>query len=193
MVDGAPLRHLDVANDPVYGAIEQLPGTVVVSYAGVPVTGPDGAVIGTLCGFDSRRVEVGEHVIGVLTELAGVISARQATTPLSDGCRSAAYPKGWAVGDSRTSSSLTSAMVLADLLADDLDAARRPSGCDRPRRAARLRASITQLEHALAARVIVEQAIGVIAERRGVTPREAFETLRRISRRGGIRGARPRW
>ena len=42
-----------------------------------------------------------------------------------------------------------------------------------------------QLQHALAARVVVEQAIGVLAERLSVTPREAFERLRRLSRSRG--------
>jgi AmiR/NasT family two-component response regulator len=38
------------------------------------------------------------------------------------------------------------------------------------------------LEHALAARVRIEQAIGVLAERWRTTPREAFERLRRVAR-----------
>ena len=188
MVDGAHRTTCDVASDPVYGAVPPLPGTEVVSYVGVPVIGADGEVIGTLCGFDSRRVEIGEHVVGVLTELAGVISARHTTTPTSDTVQIRRTPAGWAVGDITHDASLTSAMVLADLLADDLDPTRRP---ERPAtdldETARLRASISQLEHALAARVTVEQAIGVVAERRGLSPREAFEALRKIARRGGIR------
>jgi hypothetical protein len=79
-------------------------------------------------------------------------------------------------------------MVLADLLADDL----APPG--RPRRADRelgevdeLRLKVDQLEHALASRVIVEQAIGVLAERNRIRPREAFERLRRTARGMGRR------
>jgi GAF domain-containing protein len=39
-----------------------------------------------------------------------------------------------------------------------------------------------QLQHALDSRVLIEQAKGVIAERHGVTPQEAFERLRSYAR-----------
>lgn len=51
----------------------------------------------------------------------------------------------------------------------------------------RLAVTITQLEHALASRVRVEQAIGVLAERHRLRPREAFDLLRRASRSRGAR------
>ena len=51
----------------------------------------------------------------------------------------------------------------------------------------RLRLSVAQLEHALAARVAVEQAIGVLAERQRLAPRAAFERLRRSARSRGRR------
>jgi hypothetical protein len=44
---------------------------------------------------------------------------------------------------------------------------------------------VAQLEHALAARVSTERAIGVLAERHGVNPRDAFESLRRSARSQG--------
>ncbi|MCK9897420.1 GAF and ANTAR domain-containing protein [Frankia sp. AgB32] len=99
---------------------------------------------------------------------------------------------GWVVEgpgpELRPVGDLLSAMVLADLLAEDL----APPG--RPRRAERdlgeveqLRLSVVQLEHALASRVIVEQAIGVLAERHQIRPREAFERLRRTARGMGRR------
>jgi AmiR/NasT family two-component response regulator len=47
--------------------------------------------------------------------------------------------------------------------------------------------SVRQLEHALAARVRIEQAIGVLAERWRSTPREAFERLRKVARSLGRR------
>jgi AmiR/NasT family two-component response regulator len=50
---------------------------------------------------------------------------------------------------------------------------------------ARLRLAVHQLEHALAARVVVEQAIGVLSERAGTSAREAFEQLRRVARSHG--------
>ena len=46
---------------------------------------------------------------------------------------------------------------------------------------------VTQLEHALASRVRVEQAIGVLAERHKVRPREAFDLLRGAARSRGKR------
>jgi hypothetical protein len=80
------------------------------------------------------------------------------------------------------------ALILADLLADETVPGPRP-----PRspgdldEVARLRASVRQLEHALASRVIVEQAIGVLSERWRVAPRDAFEQLRRVTRSHGLR------
>jgi ANTAR domain len=53
--------------------------------------------------------------------------------------------------------------------------------------AARLAVTVTQLEHALASRVRVEQAIGVLAERHRLRPREAFDLLRRAARARGRR------
>jgi hypothetical protein len=53
--------------------------------------------------------------------------------------------------------------------------------------AARLAVTVAQLEHALAARVRVEQAIGVLAERHRVRPRAAFDLLRKASRARGAR------
>jgi ANTAR domain len=55
--------------------------------------------------------------------------------------------------------------------------------------AERLAVTVAQLEHALAARVRVEQAIGVLAERHRLRPREAFDLLRKASRSRGTRVA----
>ena len=55
--------------------------------------------------------------------------------------------------------------------------------------AARLAVTVTQLEHALASRVRVEQAIGVLAERHRLRPREAFDLLRGAARSRGQRVA----
>jgi ANTAR domain len=52
-------------------------------------------------------------------------------------------------------------------------------------RIAALERTVAQLEHALAARVSTERAIGVLAERNGTCPREAFESLRRVARSQG--------
>ena len=51
--------------------------------------------------------------------------------------------------------------------------------------AARLAVTVAQLEHALVARVRVEQAIGVLAERHRLRPRQAFDLLRNVARSRG--------
>jgi transposase-like protein len=101
---------------------------------------------------------------------------------------------------------MVEAMSLADLVAAELGVTPEPGR--QARRAARngagsgpadaapdvdprdeelaaLRRTIGQLEHALAARVSIERAIGVLAERHCTTPREAFEELRRRARSQG--------
>ena len=117
---------------------------------------------------------------------------------------------GWRVGDEEVSD-LTSAMVLADLLAADLPtqampiletaapggaaADGSPGAALSARRAPggeavdpeRLQMTVAQLEHALTARVRVEQAIGVLAERHRLRPRQAFELLRSAARARGKR------
>jgi ANTAR domain len=98
---------------------------------------------------------------------------------------------GWRVGDEEVSD-LTSAMVLADLLAADLPTQAMPTvGAQAdggealdPRK---LEQTVAQLEHALTARVRVEQAIGVLAERHRLRPRQAFELLRSVARAQGRR------
>jgi hypothetical protein len=116
---------------------------------------------------------------------------------------------GWRVGGAEVSD-LTSAMALADLisaeLASDEPAQPEPPGTPAAPTAAaaqagrsgrgkdpaanetsRLRATIGQLEHALTARIRVEQAIGVLAERHRIQPRQAFEQLRNAARSRGRR------
>ena len=111
--------------------------------------------------------------------------------------------EGWRVGSADVPD-LTSAMVLADLLAADLSASESAKAAaksagqglsqpkDQPKEPAaaetsKLRATIGQLEHALMARVRVEQAIGVLAERHRIQPRQAFEQLRAAARSRGRR------
>jgi hypothetical protein len=100
--------------------------------------------------------------------------------------------QGWQVGPEETDD-LTSAMVLADLLAADLGSpaiplaapAGGPSVVTEADEAARLAVTVAQLEHALSARVRVEQAIGVLAERHRLRPRQAFDLLRSVARSRG--------
>jgi hypothetical protein len=117
---------------------------------------------------------------------------------------------GWRVGDDELPD-LTCAMVLADLLAAEMPTeiqpaipaaavappptpppAARPARGDSVRaeldadeEATRLRTTVGQLEHALTARIRIEQAIGVLAERHRIRPRQAFEQLRSAARNRG--------
>jgi len=101
---------------------------------------------------------------------------------------------GWRVGDEEVSD-LTSAMVLADLLAAELPTQPMPAlagpaagpAADDPPDPRKLERTVAQLEHALTARVRVEQAIGVLAERHRLRPRQAFELLRSVARARGRR------
>ncbi len=95
-------------------------------------------------------------------------------------------------------------MVLADLMAADLGVPDRPPAgpaAQGPPEASgasgapadgstsdevtRLAVTVAQLEHALAARVRVEQSIGVLAERHRLAPRQAFDLLRKAARSRG--------
>ena len=187
MLAGAPYATSDAAGDDFYAGTPIRERLGITSYVGVPIRSSDGTLVGTLCGIDRGPVQVDDAAVGVLRELATIIAAHLP----SEGAGSVVIrrtPEGWAVGDGDTEADLTTAMVLADLLQEDLAPRGRPH---RPAEALdevdRLRLAVTQLEHALAARVTVEQAIGVLAERLHVGPRDAFERLRKVARRGGVR------
>ncbi len=95
---------------------------------------------------------------------------------------------GWRVG-SDDLPDLTCAMILADLLAaeDGMTGSPAKPACESgsASETGRLRATVGQLEHALATRIRVEQAIGVLAERHRIKPRQAFEQLREAARSRG--------
>ena len=95
---------------------------------------------------------------------------------------------GWRVG-SEDLPDLTCAMILADLLAAESGLAEaapaKPGTTPQAGETGRLRATVGQLEHALATRIRVEQAIGVLAERHRIKPRQAFEQLREAARSRG--------
>ncbi|MDS1272556.1 ANTAR domain-containing protein [Lipingzhangella sp. LS1_29] len=97
-------------------------------------------------------------------------------------------PDGWRVGEDDLPD-LLNAMVLADLLGAGQDS---PGSRPAPSRAEdnaseteRLRVTVAQLEHALCSRVVVEQAIGILAERKRIDPRTAFNELRWAARARG--------
>lgn len=126
------------------------------------------------------------------------------TLPAADDAVVRRTKDGWRVGGAELPD-LTSAMVLADLLAAELAASDPVTGPPSARatgnsrtggdeakdqssaETSRLRTTIGQLEHALMARVRVEQAIGVLAERHRIQPRQAFEQLRSAARSRGRR------
>jgi hypothetical protein len=110
-------------------------------------------------------------------------------------------PRGWAVVTPSGSSAvddLVEGLSLADLVAEEHGIALEPDRSARrsargsadgtepgDARVAALERTVAQLEHALAARVSTERAIGVLAERHGTTPRTAFEGMRREARSQG--------
>ncbi|TFV60891.1 ANTAR domain-containing protein [Geodermatophilus sp. DF01-2] len=134
------------------------------------------------------------------------------TDPEDDGSRTeqptvvvARTGRGWSVfapGRAEDVGDLVEGMSLADLVSEELGALVEPDRGTRraarggagdadpdvdPRdaRLATLERTVAQLEHALAARVSTERAIGVLAERHGTTPQAAFEQLRRDARSQG--------
>jgi hypothetical protein len=111
---------------------------------------------------------------------------------------------GWAVVSPEGSDcvdDLVEGLCLADLVTEEYGGSTDPDRSARrsargpvtvaepedPRdaRLAALERTVAQLEHALAARVSTERAIGVLAERHGTSPREAFDSLRRSARSQG--------
>ena len=145
--------------------------------------------------------------------MAGETAQREDEDTSEDGIVLRRSGRGWQVGPEQTAD-LISAMVLADLLAADLGPpAPRPAAPPNESsagqssanessasessagesdaaesdadQAARLAVTVAQLEHALTARVRVEQSIGVLAERHRLQPRQAFDLLRQAARSRG--------
>jgi hypothetical protein len=112
--------------------------------------------------------------------------------------------RGWSVvspAGTAHAGDLVEGLSLADLIAEETGtlvepdrtarrSARGPGGAGGAEdpavgRVAALERTVAQLEHALAARVSTERAIGVLAERNRTSPRAAFESLRREARSSG--------
>ena len=185
LLAGAPSHTSDAAHDPAYADAAKTQELGITSYVGVPIRDGSGQVVATLCGIDRGKVEVSDDTVAVLQSLADVIATHLGPL-ISEGLVIRRGPSGgWAVGDEVTGD-LTSAMVLADLLAGEVTPGSRPPKSDAPLdEVGQLRMSVKQLEHALAARVVVEQAIGVLTERQHSSPRQAFERLRKVARSRG--------
>ena len=185
LLGGAASRTSDAANDPDYAEVVKRSELGIRSYVGVPIRNASGQVVATLCGIDRGSVEVSDDTLSVLQSLADVIAAHLGPL-IAEGVVIRRAPEGgWSVGEHHTGD-LTSAMVLADLLASELTPGNRPPKGETPLdEVGQLRMSVKQLEHALAARVVVEQAIGVLTERQRSSPRQAFERLRKVARSRG--------
>lgn len=192
LLQGAPARTDDVPSSEFYATAPLAAQAGIRSYVGVPVTGLDGSALGTLCALDRDSVQVSDRALDALVSLAALL-AHEITAAADGGVWLSRTSDGWRViglpGGDAAAEDLTTAMVLADLLADDLSGpgARPARGAADADELSRLRISVSQLEHALTARVVVEQAIGVLSERRRVNPRAAFEILRGTARGTGRR------
>ncbi len=189
MLESGQTATASAHDDPIFQATPARETMGITSYVGVPILGTDGGLLGTLCGIDHRSVPVQDATLAVLQELAGILAAH--LEPIdAQGLVIRRTPDGWQVAGNDPDGSrtdLTSAMVLADLIAAELTPGGRPARPDGGQlsEVEQLRLSVSQLEHALAARVLVEQAIGVLAERQHSTPRAAFDRLRKASRSRG--------
>lgn len=186
MLSGAPSSTADAAADPHYADASIRDDLGICSYVGVPVQDSSGRVLATLCGIDRAAVPVDDRTVDVLRSLADVVAVHLGAQELDGVVIRRVAHGGWSVGPDESTGDLTSAMVLADLLAAELSPGTRPPRAEGELdEIGRLRLSVRQLEHALAARVVVEQAIGVLAERQRSLPRDAFERLRKTARSRG--------
>lgn len=191
MLDGGPSTTSDAATDPAFSSVPAREALGITSYVGVPVVTGSG-VVGTLCGIDHGTVTVDASTIAVLRALADVVAEQVDGQPTIRVVRSR---DGWRVeggatppGGSIEADDLPVALTLADLFAGRVEPpARPPRGVEPANEVERLRLQVQQLEHALAARVVIEQALGTLAERQSVTPRVAFERLRSVARARGMR------
>ncbi|HVE73766.1 MAG TPA: GAF and ANTAR domain-containing protein [Mycobacteriales bacterium] len=184
MLEGAE-RTSDAAGHPVFRDVPSRERLGITSYVGVPVYDEAQQVVATLCGIDRSQVGVSDDAVRVLEQLAKVVAAQAGSGQGGDPVIRRSSSGSWRVAG-QDSDDLTGAMVLADLLSERAAPMGRPArGAEPLDEVGRLRLSVAQLEYALTARVQVEQAIGVLAERQATEPREAFELLRRAARSRG--------
>jgi diguanylate cyclase (GGDEF)-like protein len=83
VADGAPLVVEDTTLDNRFFDNPELCGSPPIRfYAGCPISGPDGSVIGTLCLFDYRPRAMAEEDLSSLADLAGMVEHEVAITEL---------------------------------------------------------------------------------------------------------------
>jgi hypothetical protein len=169
-----------------------------------PSKGHDRPLAGRDRGHDTvrpLRSALPPEVAGVTSDASPILAGTAAGVPVS----LTRTPRGWSVSSSagtEDAADLVEGLSLADLVAEELGAlvepdrsarrsARGPSdaheeaGDPVDARVAALERTVAQLEHALAARVSTERAIGVLAERHRISARAAFESLRGDARSQG--------
>lgn len=184
LVGGAPGATSDAPSDVHYAAAPAVSDLGLRSYVGVPVRDRDQRVVGTLCGFDREPVEVDQGALDVLQGLADVLTpyagqlrdldvsvARRDGRWLVDGVPGE-VPRPDQVPEP------ASGAALAALLPGGGQA--RPSD-----EKAWLVGVVDALQRGTAARVEVEQAVGRVAERLGLSPLEAYRVLEQAAAQAG--------
>jgi hypothetical protein len=165
-----------------------------------PPKGLDRPVVGRDRGSDLLRS------VPVTPELAAGAAGPSEATGWNDSVSPVSLvrgPNGWSVQSPaglHDAADLVEGLSLADLVAEEFGVLAEPDRTARrsargttaaddedpaAARIAALERTVAQLEHALAARVSTERAIGVLAERHGTSARAAFESLRRDARSQG--------
>lgn len=79
-IEGGPTCTSDVAN--VYPDCDAARELGLSTYVTVPVMGPEGAVFGTVCGADSRGIEITDDARRVMETLAEMVSMQLATSAM---------------------------------------------------------------------------------------------------------------
>lgn len=190
LLGGAPSSTADAAADPAYAEVP-MRALGIVSYVGVPLR-QGGVITGTLGGISSQRISTPQTAVRVLAGLGRNVIAEAERDPEVRLHRTAT---GWEVeqggGLGLPTEDISVSMSLGDLIAGDTGDTVPPQRPERPSEdlseTDRLRVQISQLEHALSARVVIEQAIGVLAQRFSLPPRDAFDRLRKAARSRGQR------
>ena len=159
------------------------------AYAGEAVQATTAAESGDVAAAAAAFSADGRAVVTGSVINAAAADGAPVTTFVPDNAVVRRTKDGWRVGGDDLPD-LTCAMILADLLAAESGmpecAAVKPAAeAAAASETGRLRATVGQLEHALATRIRVEQAIGVLAERHRIKPRQAFEQLREAARSRG--------
>lgn len=171
---GVPHTTSDAPTDPRSAGSRSVEALGLRTYVGVPVRDRDGVVVGSLCGFDRRSLDVSESAVEVLTGLAAVLTEHADRFAELD----AALARRDGLWRVQGVDAEDNPFALVALLADEP----LPDPVDEEEW---LRAQLRVLELTLQERVLIEQAIGVLAERLGVAPPAAYSELRGATADGG--------